>query len=98
MSILVLCAALFSLGLYGILVRRDVLGLLASIEVMLGAVSIQLIGWSMSAGVDGATVEAAGVMLLVLAAAESAIGLGLLVTLARRSDRSRVDELMEVEG
>jgi NADH:ubiquinone oxidoreductase subunit K len=98
MSILVLCAALFSLGLYGILVRRDIIGLLASIEVMLGAVSIQFIGWSMSAGIDGALAEAVGVMLLVLAAAESAIGLGLLVTVARGSDRSRIDEMTEVEG
>ena len=98
MSILILCAALFSLGLYGILVRRDIIGVLASIEVMLGAVSIQLIGWSMSAGVDPAKAEAVGVMLLVLAAAEAAVGMGLLVTVARRSDRSQVDELMEVEG
>lgn len=99
MSILVVCAALFSLGVYGILVRRDIVGVLASIEVMLGAATVQLIGLSMSSGVaDAALTEAIGLVLLVLVAAEAAIGLGLLVTVARHSDRSRVDELTEVEG
>ncbi|MCE5191679.1 MAG: NADH-quinone oxidoreductase subunit NuoK [Actinomycetia bacterium] len=99
MSILVVCAALFSLGVYGILVRRDIVGVLASIEVMLGAATVQLIGLSMSSGVaDPALTEAIGLVLLVLVAAEAAIGLGLLVTVARHSDRSRVDELTEVEG
>ncbi|MGB4441401.1 MAG: NADH-quinone oxidoreductase subunit NuoK [Coriobacteriia bacterium] len=99
MSILIVCAALFSLGLYGIMVRRDIPGILASIEVLLGSVSIQLIGFAMSSGVaDPATAEAVGLFVLVLAAVEAAVGLGLLVTLSRTSNRSRVDELKEVEG
>lgn len=99
MGILVVCAALFSLGVYGVLVRRDIVGVLASIEVMLGAATVQFIALSASAGVaDPALTEAIGLVLLVLVAAEAAIGLGLLVTVARHSDRSRVDELTEVEG
>lgn len=103
MSLLVVCAALFSVGLYGVLVRRDVIGILASAEIMLGAGSVQLLGLGMAAVKDGgvstaATTEAIGLLLLVLAAAEASIGLALLLSVARRSGRGRVDELVEVEG
>lgn len=102
MSILVVCAALFCAGLYGVLVRRDIIGVLASVEVMLGAASVQLIALSMSAvgatAPDAATTEGIGLIVLVLAAAEAAVGLGLLVTIVRRSGRGRVDDLLEVEG
>ena len=102
MNILVVCAALFCAGLYGVLVRRDIVGVLASIEVMLGAASIQLVAFSMrtaaAGGPDPAIAEALGVIVLVLAAAEASVGLALLVTIVRRSGRGRVDELVEVEG
>lgn len=99
MSIVVVCAALFSLGVYGVMARRDVIGILASIEVMLGAATLQLVAFAMSSGVaDGARTEAVGLVILALTATEAAIGLGLLVSVARRSGRGRVDEMAEVEG
>ncbi|MBE0475727.1 MAG: NADH-quinone oxidoreductase subunit NuoK [Coriobacteriia bacterium] len=103
MNVLVVCAALFCLGLYGVLVRRDVIGVLASVEVMLGAASVQLIASAMTAassvaGPDPATAEALGLLVLVLAAAEAAVGLALLVSVVKRTGRGRVDELVEVEG
>jgi len=99
MSILILSAALFAVGLFGIMSRRDIPGVLASIEIMLGAVAVQLVAFAMSSGTADPTVtQAVGLILLVLAAAEAALGLGLLVTLWRNSSRSRVDELTEVEG
>ncbi len=100
----VLCAALFAIGLYGVLTRRDLVGVLASIEIMLGAANIQLVAFGVLEGArpgfEAAPVvaESVGLAFVVLAAAEAAVGLALLLSLYRRSARSRVDELTELEG
>lgn len=96
----ILCLAIFCLGLYGVLVRRDVLGILASIEVMLGSANILLVALSATAGPESPQVNAEAVALtvVVVAAAEAAVGLALLLTAARRSGKTRIDELTEVDG
>ena len=97
MTIVVVCAALFSLGLYGVLTRRDIVAVLASVEVMLGAANLQLVVFAASskAAVAG---QAVALLVLVVAAAEAAVGLGLLVATVRRSGRGRIEELAEVKG
>lgn len=98
----VLSAALFGLGLYGVISRRDVIGVLVSLEVMLGAATLQLVTLgSGAAAIEGsglARAEAAALLVMVLAAAEAAVGLALLVAVWRRSRRTRVDQLTEVQG
>jgi NADH-quinone oxidoreductase subunit K len=96
-SIVTLTSLLFSIGLFGVLTRRDLVGVLASVEIMLGAGNIQLIAFAAARGDYGAG-QSLALLVLVIAAAEAAVGLALLVALARRSGRTRVDELMEVEG
>jgi NADH:ubiquinone oxidoreductase subunit K len=102
MTLLVISAALFSLGLYGILVRRDIIATLASIEVMLAGPLIMLVGFgaAIAAGSDQASgaVEAIGLVVIVVAAAEAAVGLALLVAVARSRLSTRIDELTEVRG
>ncbi len=104
MNLLVVAMLLFSVGLYGVLTRRDLVAVLASIEVMLGSATLLLVGLGatgeMIAGtqVGGGTVEATGVMIIVLAAAEAAIGLALVVAVARRFRTTRIDELTGVKG
>jgi len=103
MSILVLSAALFAVGLYGVLVRRDIVGVLAAIEVMMAGPLILLVSVAASVARDGGAeaaglVQALGLVVLVVAAAEAAVGLALLVSVARTSRTSRVDELTEVRG
>lgn len=96
----ILCLALFCLGLYGVLVRRDVLGILASVEVMLGSANVLLVALSASSGEASPLFNPEGVALavVVVAAAEAAVGLALLLTAARRSGKTRIDELTEVDG
>lgn len=91
--------ALFALGLYGVLTRRDLVGVLASIEVMVGAALLLLVvlGSGLEAS-GGAGVEPTSLLLLVLVAAEAAVGLALVVAVARTSRTTRVDELTEVRG
>jgi NADH-quinone oxidoreductase subunit K len=104
MTLLVITVALFSLGLYGVLVRRDIISVLASIEVMLAGPLVLLVaaGASASSSVSGeasgAVVQSIGLVVLVVAAAEAAVGLALLVAVARSRKTTRIDELTEVRG
>lgn len=97
MLVTLLAAALLALGLFGVLTRRDIVGTLASIEVMMGAAVLQVVA-SGAASDHVAESHALALVVLVLAAAEAAIGLALLLAIAKRTGRSRVDELTEVEG
>lgn len=89
--------ALACIGLYGILTRRDVVAVLASIEVLLGGALVLFAGLGASAP-EGARIEATLLLVLVIAAAEAAVGLALLVVVARRKRTTRLDELTEVRG
>jgi NADH:ubiquinone oxidoreductase subunit K len=96
MTSLALACTLMGLGLYGVLTRRDLVAVLASIEVLLGGAQLLLV-----ACVTRAAAPAAGqgitVFVLATSAAEAAVGLALLVTLVRRG-RTRTDEIEEVRG
>jgi len=102
MTLLVVGAALFSLGLYGVLVRRDIIGVLASVEVMLAGpllllVSLGAVAARQARGVtSGALVQAVPLIVIVVAAAEASVGLALLVSVARARKTTRIDELTEV--
>lgn len=103
MSIVVLFAALFSIGLYGVLARRDIIGVLASVEVMLGSATVLLVGLGSTLGPEQlvappAAVPAIGLLVLVVVAAEASVGLALMVAVARRVGTTRIDELTEVKG
>lgn len=101
MSVAIIPAALFAIGLYGVLSRRDLVAVLASVEIMLGSATLLLVSLATRMeGVAGGTasVEAIGVFVLVVAAAEAAVGLGILVTVAYRVRTTKVDELVEVRG
>ena len=92
---------LFCIGLYGVLTRRDLVAILASVEIMLGSATLLLVGLAAVGsplGANEGAVEATGVMVIVLAAAEAAVGLALVISVARRFKTTRVDELTEVKG
>ncbi|MDZ4167387.1 MAG: NADH-quinone oxidoreductase subunit NuoK [Coriobacteriia bacterium] len=92
------CAAAFSLGVYAVLTRRDVIAILAGAELMLGAANVQLVAFALSRGGDGAVVSSFALIVLVIAAAEAAVGMALVVTAYRRTRRTLIDEFGEVSG
>lgn len=101
MSILVLTLGLFCVGLYGVLTRRDLVAILASVEVMLGSATLLLIGLAATGdpiGPDAGAIEATAVLLVVLAAAEAAVGIALAVSVRRRLGLARADELTGLRG
>src|SRR6266513_4603077 len=93
---LLLSAILFVLGAVGVLVRRNPLVILISIELMLNAVNLTLITFSRQLqNLDG---QLFALMSLTVAAAEAVIGLGILVDIFRLREVEDVDELSELKG
>ena len=57
MTLAIGCAAIFALGLYGVLTRRDLIAIVVSAELMIGAANVQLVALALSRGADGAFVS-----------------------------------------
>jgi NADH-quinone oxidoreductase subunit K len=101
-----LCCAIFGIGLFGVLTRKDTVAVLASVEVMLGGPLLLLVGLAAAARKAGGAIASAqatqleGVALLVLVvvAAEAAVGFALLVAVATQTRSTTLDELTEVKG
>ena len=103
MTLIVVTVSLFAIGLYGVLSRRDLVAILASVEIMLGSATMLLVGLAMTAEVslvvtDSSRIEAIGVLILALAASEASVALALVVAVARHLRTTRVDEVAEVRG
>lgn len=96
MTSLVLSCALIGLGLYGVLTRRAMVAVLASIEVMLGGAQLLLAAYAAGTSAP-ATAQGVTIVVLATAAAEAAVGLALLVALVRHG-RTRTDQIEEVRG
>jgi NADH-quinone oxidoreductase subunit K len=95
-SWIMLSAALFAVGLVGVMLRRSPLVILLSIEIMLNAGNLLLIAASRYAGGNDGQVFALVVM--GVAAAEVVVGLGLIVALSRARVDLDVDELRSLHG
>ena len=93
---LVLSALLFSLGLVGLLVRRNPLIMFMCIELMLNAVNVSFVAFSSALGdLAGQT---AVFFVLVVAAAEVVVGLSILVAVLRRRPSMTADDLTLLRG
>jgi len=99
MTGIVVASLLFCMGLYGVLTRREIVAVLASVEVMLGGATLAFVvlGSTLEPGDAAVSVQAVGLLFLAIVAAEAAVGLALLVALVR-GGRTRVDEITEVRG
>ena len=93
---LTVSALVFCIGAGGVLTRRNPLVVLLCLELMLNAANIALIGFSrMWGNVDG---QIFAIIVMVVAACEVCIGLGLVVAIYRRRLPIDVDELRELNG
>ena len=88
-------ALLFALGVYGVLTRRTAILVFLSIELMLNAANLSLVGFARAYGLDG---QVAALMVIAVAAAEVAVGLGLIVAIFRHRESTAVDDLSELRG
>ena len=90
---LVLAAALFSIGLYGVLSRRHAIGILMGIELMLNAVNINLVAFWRYIDPAKITGQIFAIFVFTVAAAEVAVGLALVIAIYRNRDTVIVEEI-----
>ena len=89
-------ALVFCIGVGGVLTRRNPLVILLCLELMLNAANLALVAFARSHGnMDG---QIFALIVMVVAACEVAVGLGLIVALYRRQLPVDVDELRELSG
>lgn len=88
---LVLSAALFTTGLVGVLVRRNIIVVFMSIELMLNAVNINLAAFSHQ--LHDASGQVFAVFVVAVAAAEAAVGLGIVLAFFRNKETLNVDDM-----
>ncbi len=95
---LILAAALFSIGLYGILARRNMVMLLLSLELLLNAVNINLIAFSRYLEEGQTLGRVFALFVYVIAAAETALGLAIMIAVWRTRQTVAVDEIDFLKG
>jgi NADH-quinone oxidoreductase subunit K len=93
---LLLSALLFTIGVVGVLVRRNAIVVFMCIELMLNAVNLSFIAFARSAGtLDG---QILAFFVMVVAAAEVVVGLGILVAIFRKRSSTSVDDVNLLKG
>jgi NADH-quinone oxidoreductase subunit K len=93
---LVLAAALFSIGGIGVMVRRNVLVMFMCVELMLNAVNLTFVTFART--LDDIAGQALVFFVLVVAAAEVVVGLGIIVSIYRHRLGATADDLNTLEG
>src|SRR6478609_9128184 len=88
---MLLSAALFIIGVIGVMVRRNIIIIFMSIELILNAVNINLIAFS--AELHNAIGQVFAVFVIAVAAAEAAVGLGIILAFYRNKETINIDEM-----
>ena len=93
---LLLSAALFTIGVVGVLTRRNIMIILMSIELMMNAVNINLIAFSQRlSSLEG---QVFTIFIITVAAGEAAVGLAIIIQLYRLRSTVNVDEARKLNG
>ena len=95
-NLLILAAAIFAIGLFGVLARRHVIGVLLSIELMFNAVNLAIVALAWSKGlIAGVVLVLFGIAITV---AEIAVGLALVLLASRIAKTVVLDDLSDLKG
>lgn len=90
---LIIAAALFAMGVYGLLVRRNIVLILLSVELMLNAVNINLVAFEAMLNTPAALGQVFAIFVITVAAAEVGIGLAIVLMIFRNRRSANIDEL-----
>jgi NADH-quinone oxidoreductase subunit K len=90
---LVFGALLFVIGLFGVLTRRNIIGILLSIELMLNAVNVNLVVFSRTTSLAPETGQVFAIFVMALAAAAAVVGLAIVLALFRVRKTIFTDEI-----
>jgi len=97
-SYLIISSALFSFGVFGILLRRNLVALLISLELILNSVNINFLAFNKFCLSDKSLGQVFVIFVIALAAAEVCIGLSLILWLYRKKESINIDEANDLKG
>ncbi len=90
---LIVAAALFSIGLFGVLARKNAVAILLGVELMLNAVNINLVTFWRYNAPETVTGQVFAIIVFAVAAAEVAVGLALIISIYRNRNTIVADDL-----
>ena len=95
---LLVAAGMFSIGVYGVLARRNAVAILMSVELMLSAVNINLIAFWRYMAPENIGGQAFAAFVFVVAAAEAAVGLAIIISIYRSRRSVVVEDVNLLKG
>jgi NAD(P)H-quinone oxidoreductase subunit 4L len=90
---LILSAVLFALGIFGLLTRRNAVGILMSIELLFNAAAINFVAFTKFIAPDGLAGQIFTIFIITVAAAEAAVGLAIVMLIYRNFKGIEVDKI-----
>ena len=97
-SYLAVSSALFAIGVFGLLSRRNLVAVLISLELILNSASLNFLAFNKFTLVNKASGQIFAIFIIALAAAEVCIALSLILLLYRKKDSIRVEDAKELKG
>ncbi len=97
-SYMTLASVLFGIGLLGIVIKRNVISILMCLELLLNAVNINFVAISRFVLTDNAVAQAFALMVMVVAAAEVAVGLSLIIAVYRKKKTIQINDFDLLKG
>jgi len=97
-SYLVIAAILFSIGIYGVITRKNAIAILMGIELILNSANINFIAFNRFGGMDNLDGHVFSIFVIVLAAAEAAVALAIVINLFKNIDSVDVDNADLLKG
>ena len=90
---IILGAILFAIGIFGVITRRNAIGILMSLELIFNAVNINMVAFSRFLTPEGAYGELFTIFIITVAAAESVLGLAIILAIYRKRQVLNADEM-----
>jgi NADH:ubiquinone oxidoreductase subunit K len=94
---LLLSAALFCIGLFGILTRKNAIGILISVELILNAANINLVAFQKFQGTPDGLGQIFALFVIAVAAASAVVGLALVISVYRNIKTIQIDKINEMK-
>ncbi|MBC8196812.1 MAG: NADH-quinone oxidoreductase subunit NuoK [Candidatus Marinimicrobia bacterium] len=95
---LIISAILFSLGIYGVMTRRNAVAILMGIELILNSANLNFVAFNRFSGMEKLEGQVFSIFVIVLAAAEAAIALAIIINLYKNLNTVDVDEADSLKG
>jgi NADH:ubiquinone oxidoreductase subunit K len=95
---LILSVLLFSVGVAGLLARRNLVGMLMAVELMLNAVALNFVAFNRYVHPDGVWGQGVALFIIALAAAEAVVGLALVLLIHRGTKTVLIEKLTALRG